>query len=112
MAGQSYEVNGVSNSDNYTWGDPGFATDPSISIIPLSDGNPDRWESIGTPDFLTDANSGNEFETDGFWGPNLFFGAPIFTGTVPEPSSLPMLLAGLGLIGGAFYLGRRKVKAS
>ena len=112
MAGQSYEVNGVSNSDNYTWGDPGFATDPSISIIPLSSGQVDRWESIGTPDFLTDGNSGNEPETDGFWGPDLFFGAPTFTGSVPEPSSLPMLLAGLGLIGGAFYFGRRKVKAS
>lgn len=31
---------------------------------------------------------------------------------VPEPSSLPMLLAGLGLIGGAFYFGRKKVLAS
>ena len=30
---------------------------------------------------------------------------------VPEPSSLPMLLAGLGLIGGAFYFGRKKVKS-
>jgi hypothetical protein len=28
---------------------------------------------------------------------------------VPEPSSLPMLLAGLGMIGGAFYFGRKKV---
>jgi hypothetical protein len=28
---------------------------------------------------------------------------------VPEPSSLPMLLAGLGLVGGAFYFGRKKV---
>jgi len=27
---------------------------------------------------------------------------------VPEPSSLPMLLMGLGLIGGAFYFGRKK----
>jgi hypothetical protein len=30
---------------------------------------------------------------------------------VPEPSSLPMLLAGLGLIGGAFYFGRKKAKS-
>ncbi len=28
--------------------------------------------------------------------------------TVPEPSPLPMLLAGLGLIGGVFHFGRRK----
>jgi hypothetical protein len=32
--------------------------------------------------------------------------------SVPEPSSLPMLLAGLGLIGGAFYFGRKRTKAS
>jgi hypothetical protein len=31
---------------------------------------------------------------------------------VPEPSSLAMLLAGLGLIGGAMYFGRKKVFAS
>ncbi len=29
---------------------------------------------------------------------------------VPEPSSLPVLLAGLGLIGGAFYFGRKKAR--
>ena len=28
---------------------------------------------------------------------------------VPEPSSLPMLLAGLGMIGGALYFGRKKI---
>ena len=32
--------------------------------------------------------------------------------SVPEPSSLPMLLAGLGLIGGSVYFGRRKPKAT
>ena len=32
--------------------------------------------------------------------------------STPEPSSLPMLLAGLGLVGGAFYFGRKKVLAS
>lgn len=31
---------------------------------------------------------------------------------MPEPSSLPILLAGVGLIGGAFYFGRKKVMAS
>lgn len=29
---------------------------------------------------------------------------------IPEPSSLPMLLMGLGLIGGAIYFGRRAVR--
>lgn len=32
--------------------------------------------------------------------------------SVPEPSSLPLLLAGLGMIGGAFCFGRKKVMAS
>ncbi len=111
VAGQSYEVAGVSNVDNYTWNDPGFATDPSISIIPLSSGNPDRWELVGSPDFLTDANASSDAIADGIWGPNVFFGAPTFTGSVPEPSSLLMLLAGLGLIGGAFYFRRKKLLA-
>jgi len=31
---------------------------------------------------------------------------------VPEPSSFPMFLAGLGLIGGAFYFGRKRARAS
>lgn len=31
---------------------------------------------------------------------------------IPEPSSLPLLLAGLGLVGGAFYFGRKKVVAA
>ena len=31
--------------------------------------------------------------------------------SVPEPSSLPLLLAGLGAIAGAFYLARRKAKS-
>ena len=31
---------------------------------------------------------------------------------VPEPSSFPVLLAGLGLIGGAFYFGRKKAKTA
>lgn len=98
-AGVSYEVAGVSNSDNYTWNDPGFATDPAITI--LSDGgsppNTDRWELIGTPDFLnfTQADIPGQ---DGFWGPNIFLGAPVFA---PEPASLALFgigLAGLGLI--------------
>jgi len=31
---------------------------------------------------------------------------------VPEPSSLPMILAGIGLIDGAFYFGRKKMAAA
>jgi hypothetical protein len=99
VAGTSYEVAGVSNVDNYTWADPGFALDPAISLI--SDGgspaNTTRWLLTGTPDFL------NFIQTDlpgqdGYWGPNVFFGTPTF---VPEPASMAVLgigLAGLGVI--------------
>jgi fibro-slime domain-containing protein len=51
-------------------------------------------------------------------GSELAFNADVVTvnprspSPVPEPSSLPMLLAGLGLIGGAFYFGRKKMLAS
>jgi len=46
---------------------------------------------------------------DGLWN---FMGTVTFDVRVPEPSSLPMLLAGLGMIGGAFYFGRKKVMVS
>ncbi len=97
--GTSYEVAGVSNADNYTWNDPGFTVDPAITII--SDGsvppNTDRWEQIGTPDFLNFTRNDIPGQ-DGFWGPNIFLGTPVFA---PEPASLALLCistAGLGLI--------------
>lgn len=46
---------------------------------------------------------------DGLWN---FMGTVTFDVAVPEPSSLPLMLAGLGLIGGAMYLGRRKSKTT
>jgi len=42
QAGVSYEVAGVSNQDNYTWNDPGFAVDSAISILSTS-GQYSRW---------------------------------------------------------------------
>ena len=42
-------------------------------------------------------------------GPNgIQFSATPFVQSVPEPSALSLLLAGLGMIGGAFYFGRKK----
>jgi len=39
-------------------------------------------------------------------------GAAVLGEAVPEPSSLPLLLAGLGLIGGTFFFGRKKAMAA
>jgi len=96
-AGQTYQVDGVSHSDNYTWNDAGFATDPSITYL----GN--TWQSGSTPDFMPDTKND---VTDGIWGANVFFGTATFTGQIPEPGSLALL--GLSLVG---LLGcRRKAK--
>lgn len=100
IAGVSYEVAGVSNSDNYTWDDPGFAVNPAITLVGDADGNTTRWQSLNTPSFLNYINY-NEIEPDGFWGPNIFLGSPTFTHAAPEPASLALLgvaLLGLGMV--------------
>ena len=95
-AGVSYEVAGVSNSDNYTWGDTGFTTDPSITILSDGNGDTDRWLQIGTPDFLTGFR-GDINGQDGFWGPDVFLGDPTFT-QVPEPASMTLFGSALALL--------------
>jgi hypothetical protein len=106
IAGMSYEVVGVSHGNNYTWADPGFATDPALTIVgDGTGGGTTRWQlaSGSDPVFLNYVNY-NEIESDGFWGPNVFLGQPTFVGDVPEPASIA--LAGLGLLGLA--LSRRR----
>jgi hypothetical protein len=102
VAGQSYEVAGVSNSDNYTWNDRGFAVNPAITLLSTS-GQTSRWANSGTPGFLTGSGSLDIPGEDGIWGPNIFLGTATFTnpdtGSVPEPGTWAMMLVGFGLIG-------------
>ena len=109
IAGNSYEVAGVSNSDNYTWNDPGFATDPAITILTDS-GQASRWQARGDPAFLTGSGSLDIPGEDGIWGPNVFLGPPVFTG-VPEPTTWAMMLLGLGGLG-AMARSRRRTQTA
>lgn len=105
IAGDSYEVAGVSNSDDYTWDDPGFTVDSSISLLNTS-GQYSRWEATGSPDFLTGSGYLDLGSEDGYWGPNLFLGSSSgFTGT-PEPATWMMMLVGIGGLGAAMRARR------
>jgi hypothetical protein len=100
IAGDSYEVVGISSGDNYTWDDPGFAVNSAITIIGDNSGDTDRWLSTSTPTFLNTLQGDIPGE-DGIWGPDLFFGVATFTQPVPEPASVALLaasLVGLGVM--------------
>lgn len=103
LAPGDYLVSGVSVGDNYTWNDTGFVTDPSITY------NDNRWiltGGAGTPDFV---NFVRNDVSDGYWGPNVFFGdAGGFTGGVPEPASWMLMIAGFGMVG---ITARRRSRA-
>jgi len=107
VAGDSYEVAGVSNSDNYTWNDPGFATDPALTILTNS-GQAARWAALGTPSFLTGSGSLDIPGEDGIWGPNIFLGSPSFA--TPEPSTWAMMLLGFAGLGFAGYSRSKKYR--
>jgi hypothetical protein len=96
IAGETYQIDGVSHGDNYTWDDAGFSTDPSITYLSNS------WTSSTVDAFQTNTQTDSDH---GFHGPNLFLGAPVFTGNVPEPTSLSLMLLGLA---GFAAVARRK----
>lgn len=83
-----YQIVGVSNQDNYTWNTNGFATDPAIRYVA------NTWQSTGTGSQPFFMNFVQNDVRDGYWGPNLFLGAPTF---VPTPGALALF--GLGLLG-------------
>lgn len=84
IAGNTYQIAGVSNSTNYTWDNPGFATDPSITYL----SNQYLSAISSTPVFVNSSNqTGVNDVSNGYFGPNLFLGAPTFA-SVPEPAIL------------------------
>lgn len=83
-----YQIVGVSNQDNYTWNTNGFATDPAIRYVA------NTWQSTGTGSQPFFMNFVQNDQRDGYWGPNLFLGAPTF---VPTPGALALF--GIGLLG-------------
>jgi len=97
LAGQTYVVEGVSNTDNYTWNDAGFTVYAPINIL----GN--NW-ILGNGLAFNGTFLINDV-ADGYWGAN--FG---WTGAAktPEPGSLMLLSTGLLGVGG---LLRRKLWA-
>jgi hypothetical protein len=108
VVGDTYEVAGVSNADNYTWDDTGFHVNSAISLLPGLSGQDARWQAINTPSFLTTSGTEDIGGEDGFWGPNVFFGTPTFTGTVPEPATWAMFILGFGAIGFMLRTARRR----
>ncbi len=95
LAGDTYRMVGVSQSDLYTWDNPGFAADPLITY------NGDTYDH-GTTLFDPTGQFHNDV-SDGFFGPDF-----LISGTqspVPEPSTVPLLAVALGI---ALMVLRRK----
>ncbi|MFN9927817.1 MAG: PEP-CTERM sorting domain-containing protein [Phenylobacterium sp.] len=102
--GVGYAVQGVSSGNNYTWNNPGFATDPLVTRLGGT-----RWKAQGTPDFL---NFEKNDQSDGYWGPNVFLGdAGGFTGAIPEPSTWAMMLMGFFGLGSMLRSARQRTVA-
>jgi hypothetical protein len=94
FAGHTYEITGVSGSDNYAYGDTGWTLFAPVTYIGYN-------YCLSCGDVFTGTGTTNLGVGDAFWGPN--FG---WTPT-PEPGTLAML--GTGVLGLAGVI-RRKIK--
>lgn len=67
--------------------------------------DPDNEDQFSDVDYTFEVEDVDPITTEGLSGAL----DAVTSSAVPEPSSLPLLLAGLGLIGGAMYFGRKKM---
>jgi hypothetical protein len=88
----TYQVDGVSGLEPFTYNDPGFATNAAINYL----GN--TYISGGTtPAFI---NFAINDVTDGYWGPDVLLS--------PLPSTWAMLIGGFVGLGFLVYRGTKK----
>ncbi|MGA9565746.1 MAG: PEP-CTERM sorting domain-containing protein [Candidatus Korobacteraceae bacterium] len=90
FAGQTYVIEGVSNSDPYTWNDPGFTVYAPVTIL----GN--NWV-LGNGLNFNGTSVINDV-ADGYWGGNFAF-------ATPEPGTLALF--GSSVLGLGGLLRRR-----
>jgi hypothetical protein len=88
----SYEIDGGSGEDVYTWDDPGFFSNVTYDYNTWTVGGGDAYQGFVQNDVV-----------DGYWGPNALFTS------VPEPAAWVMMLLGSGLLGAS--LRRRQAQA-
>ncbi len=96
LAGQTYEITGVSGIDNYAYGDTGWTLYAPVTYLGYN-------YCLGCGDVFTGLATTDLGIGDAFWGPN--FGWTTGQTTTPEPGSL--MLLGTGIVGLAGMLRRK-----
>lgn len=96
-ADTDYYIAEETGSVNYSFNNTGFLTNPDITFVESAYTDSGSLAFPGTLDSSV---------SNGYFGPNFSIASAT---AVPEPSSFVVLLTSLGLIGGAMYLGRKKM---